>query len=416
MQYRTMKHSGDKVSVLGYGCMRLPEKGGRIDEERATRQLLSAIDQGVNYVDTAMPYHMGASEPFLGRALQGGYREKVKLATKMPHWNVHTREDMDKFLSVQLDNLRTDHIDYYLIHNLQAGSWKKLKGFGVADFIQAAMQDGRIRNIGFSYQGGKQDFRAIVDDYAWQFCQLQINYLDSDAQAGLDGMRYAASKGMDVIAMEPLRGGALAREASPRIQAIWDEAPTRRTPAEWALRWVWNLPEVTLALSGMNEETHIDENLRIAADALPDSLTRQERDIVERAGAAYRQSLAVSCTGCRYCMPCPSGVQISACFEAYNDAFLGGPKGVGTPRLRYIIGVGGWFTGNAPGFASQCTACNRCLSLCPQHIAIPTHLKEAARKFEGPSTPLLVFAIKGFFRFDGWRTRRKAARAAAAAR
>jgi hypothetical protein len=416
MQYRTMKHSGDKVSVLGYGCMRLPEKGGRIDEERATRQLRSAIDRGVSYVDTAMPYHVGASEPFLGRALRDGYREKVKLATKMAHWNVHAREDMDKLLSVQLDNLRTDHVDYYLVHNLQAGSWKKLKELGVADFIQASMKDGRIRNIGFSYHDGKQDFRSIIDDYPWQFCQLQINYVDRDAQAGLDGMRYAASKGLDVIAMEPLRGGALAREPSTRIQAIWDEAPARRSPAEWALRWVWNFPEVTLALSGMNEEAHIEENLRIAAAALPGSLTRQEIEAVDRVSAAYRQSLKVGCTGCRYCMPCPSGVQIPASFAAYNDAFLAGPKSIGTPRLRYIVGVGGHLTGNAPGFASQCTACNRCVSQCPQHIEIPLHLKEIAKKFEGPSTPLLVFAIKGFIRFDGWRTRRKAGRTAAAAR
>jgi len=416
MQYRTMKHSGDRLSVLGYGCMRLPEKGGRIDEERATRQILSAIDRGVNYIDTAMPYHLGASEPFLGRALQHGYREKVKLATKMPHYHVHTREDMDRFLSLQLDNLKTDHVDYYLIHNLQASSWKKLKELDVAEFINAAMRDGRIRNIGFSYHGGKPDFRAIVDDFAWQFCQLQINYLDRENQAGLEGMGYAASKGMGIIAMEPLRGGALARNTSPRLQAIWDEASRRRSPAEWALRWVWNLPEVTLALSGMNEETHIEENLRIAEDALPDSLTGQEIEIIDRVAVAYRQSLKVGCTGCRYCMPCPSGVQIPACFEPYNDAFLGGPRGVGTPRLRYITGVGGYFTGSAPGFASQCSQCNRCVSACPQHLAIPTHLKEVAKKFEGPTTPLLVFAIKGFLRLDGWRTRRKAVRAAAAVR
>jgi predicted aldo/keto reductase-like oxidoreductase len=393
--------------------MRLPEKGGRIDEERARKQLLSAIDRGVNYVDTAMPYHIGASEPFLGRALSGGHRQKVKLATKMPHWNVHAREDMDRFLSVQMANLQTDHIDYYLVHNLQAAAWKKLKDLGVADFIQAALDDGRIRNIGFSYHGGKADFRAIVDDYPWHFCQLQINYLDKDNQAGLEGVRYASSKGMGVIAMEPLRGGALARKAPPHLQGIWDQAATRRSPAEWALRWVWNLPEVTLALSGMNDETHIDENLRIAEDALPGSLSEQEVDIVDRVSVAYRQSLKVGCTGCRYCMPCPSGVQIPACFESYNEAFLGGPRGVGTPRLRYLTGAGGFFTGTPPGFASQCTECNKCVRACPQHLAIPTHMKDIGKKFEGPATPLLVFAIKGFLRFDGWRTRRKAARAAA---
>jgi predicted aldo/keto reductase-like oxidoreductase len=389
--------------------MRLPEKVGRIDEERARKQLLFAIDRGVNYVDTAMPYHVGASEPFVGRALAGGYREKVKLATKMPHWNVHAREDMDRYLSVQMANLQTDHIDYYLIHNLQARSWKKLKDLGVADFIQAAIHDGRIRNIGFSYHGGKTDFREIVDDYPWQFCQLQINYLDRENQAGLEGMRYADSKGLGIIAMEPLRGGALARTSLPQIQAIWDEAATVRTPAEWALRWVWNLPEVTLALSGMNEEPHIEENLRVAEDALPGSLTEEEIAIVDRVSRTYRQSLKVGCTGCRYCMPCPSGVQIPTCFESYNDAFLG-TKSMGTPRLRYIVAAGGLFTGTGPGFASQCSACNKCLSACPQHLAIPTHLKDVARKFEGPGTPFLKFAIGGFLKLDGWRTRRKAIR------
>ena len=416
MQYRTMAHSGDRLSVLGYGCMRLPEKGGRIDEERAKRQILSAIDRGVNYVDTAMPYHMGASEPFLGKALQGGYRQKVKLATKMPHWNVHSRDDMDRFLTAQLANLQTDRIDYYLVHNLQAAAWKKLKDLGFTDFVAAALRDGRIGNIGFSYHGGKPDFRAIVDDYPWQFCQLQINYLDRDNQAGLEGVRYAAAKGMGVIAMEPLRGGSLARKPAARLQAIWDEAPTPRSPAEWALRWVWNLPEVTVVLSGMNEEAHIEENLRIAEDALPGALTVEETALIDRVAVAHRQALKVGCTGCRYCMPCPSGVQIPACFEAYNRAFAGGPKGVGTPRILYVVETGGIFTGTAPGFASQCTECGKCVKVCPQHLPIPTHLKEVKKAFEGPATPLLVFAIRSFLRLDGWRSRRKAARQAAGAR
>ncbi|MGA2480329.1 MAG: aldo/keto reductase [Spirochaetia bacterium] len=411
-----MKHTGDTLSVLGYGCMRLPEKAGRIDEERARRQLLSAIEGGVNYVDTAMPYHLGASEPFIGRALQGGWREKVKIATKMPHWNVHAREDMDRFLSVQLANLQTDHIDYYLIHNLQARSWKKLKDLGVSDFISAALGDGRIRSIGFSYHGGKDDFRAIVDDYPWQFCQLQINYLDTENQAGLEGMRYAAGKGLGVIAMEPLRGGTLARPASVQIQPLWDTAQVRRSPAEWALRWVWDLPEVTLALSGMNEEQHIEENLRIAGEALPCSLTSVERSIVERVSAAWRKSLKVGCTGCRYCMPCPSGVLIPGAFQEYNLAFLGGPRTMETPRMRYLVQSSGLFTGTAPGFASQCTECGACVGKCPQHLQIPTLMKDVKRKFEGPGTSFLLFGIKGFLRFDGWRTRRKAARQSSAAR
>jgi uncharacterized protein len=416
MQYRTMKHTGDALSILGYGCMRLPENAGRIDEERARRQLHSAIDNGVNYVDTAMPYHLGGSEPFLGRALQGGWREKVKIATKMPHWNVHSREDMDTFLSVQLANLQTDRIDYYLVHNVQGKSWAKLKTLGVGEFIAAALGDGRIRSIGFSYHGGRDDFRAIVDDYPWQFCQLQINYLDTENQAGLEGMRYAADKGLGIIAMEPMRGGTLARPASARIQPLWDEAPVRRTPAEWALRWVWDLPEVTLALSGMNEESQIEENLRTAEQALPHSLTEKELDIVERVSGAWRQSLKVGCTGCRYCMPCPSGVLIPGAFQEYNNAFLGGPKTMETPRMKYLVQASGFFMGTAPGFASQCTECGKCLSKCPQHLQIPALLKDVTRKFEGPGTGFLVFAIKGFLKLDGWRTRRKAARQSSLAR
>jgi uncharacterized protein len=416
MQYRTMNHTGDKLSVLGYGCMRLPEKAGRIDEERARRQLRSAIEAGVNYVDTAMPYHMGASEPFLGRALQDGYRDRVKIATKMPHWNVHAREDMDTFLSVQLANLQTDRIDYYLLHNLQARSWKKLKDLGAADFISKAIADGRIRSIGFSYHGGKDDFRAIVDDYPWQFCQLQINYLDTENQAGLEGMRYAAGKGLGVIAMEPLRGGTLAGPATARVQAVWNEAPVQRSPAEWALRWVWDMPEVTVALSGMNTESHIEENLRVAAEALPGSLSAQEKGIVERATAAWRQGLKVGCTGCRYCMPCPSGVLIPGAFQEYNNAFIGGPKTMETPRLKYLVQASGFFMGTAPGFASQCTECGKCLAKCPQHLQIPALLKDVTRKFEGPGTGFLLFAIKGFLRLDGWRTRGKAARRASPAR
>jgi uncharacterized protein len=363
-----------------------------------------------------MPYHLGASEPFVGRALQGGWRDKVKIATKMPHWNVHSRGDMDSFLSVQMANLRTDRIDYYLVHNLQARSWKKLKDLGVADFIDAALRDGKIRSIGFSYHGGKDDFRAIVDDYPWQFCQLQINYLDTENQAGLEGMKYAAGKGLGIIAMEPLRGGMLAQPAAGRIQPLWDAAETRRTPAEWALRWVWDLPEVTLALSGMNEERHIEENLRIAGDALPRSLSDAERGIVEGVSAAWRQSLKVGCTGCRYCMPCPSGVLIPGAFQEYNNVFLGGPKTMETPRMKYLVQGCGLFTGTTPGFASQCTECNKCVSKCPQHLQIPALLKDVTRRFEGPGTGFLLFAIRGFLRLDGWRTRRKAARRPSPAR
>ncbi|OPY28706.1 MAG: putative oxidoreductase [Methanocella sp. PtaU1.Bin125] len=406
MQYRTMKKSGDSLSILGYGCMRLPQNGSRIDEPRARAQLRYAIDHGVNYVDTAIPYHMGASEPFLGRALLDGYREKVKLATKMPHWNVKKREDMDRFLSGQLASLQTGRIDYYLVHNMQAESWKKLKGLGFADFVAKAKADGRIRNIGFSFHGGTKDLKAIVDDYAWDFCQIQFNYLDRDNQAGVEGLKYAAAKGLGVIVMEPLRGGMLARNASHAIQAIRDEADVKRSPAEWALRWVWNFPEVTVVLSGMNEEAHIEENLRVAGEALPGSLTEKEISLVDRVREAYLKSMKVGCTGCRYCMPCPAGVDIPACFETYNTKYLGG--GAGPASIGYVSLVGGAFSGNKPGYASQCKGCGKCEKACPQHLPIRQHLQEVRKEFEGPTLPVMFFMVKVVQRFFSWRATRNA--------
>ena len=410
MQYRTMSKTGDSLSVLGFGCMRLPQKAGRIDEARALDQIVMAIQNGVNYIDTAMPYHMGASEPFLGKALDGGLREKVKLATKMPHWSVHAREDMDRFLAVQLENLRTDCIDYYLVHNVQGTAWKKLKELGIQDFVNKAKANGRIRHIGFSFHGGREDFRHLVDDFPWEFCQIQLNYLDRENQAGLDGLRYAASRGLGVVVMEPLRGGALARQDIPPVQKVWDQSTTRRSPAEWALRWVWNHPEVTLALSGMNEEAQVEENLRTAHDALPGSLTAEETALIDRVTEAWRKNLKVACTGCRYCMPCASGVRIPECFEAYNAKYLGSTRAVGGPRLNYLVGAGGLFTGNAPGYASKCTQCGKCVKACPQHLQIPEILKEVRRELEGPFMPVTLLLIRGYLRFDARRSRRRAAR------
>ncbi|HMK45261.1 MAG TPA: aldo/keto reductase [Methanocella sp.] len=406
MLYRKMKSTGDELSILGFGCMRLPEKNGKIDEERAAKQLHYAIDHGVNYLDTAVPYHMGASEPFLGKALADGYREKVKLATKMPHWHVKSRDDMDRFLKLQLDNLRTDHVDYYLIHNMNGSSWKRLKELGLTDFIAKAKADGRIKHIGFSAHTGKKDFKEIVDDYNWEFCQIQYNILDEKSQAGTEGLEYATSKGLGVIIMEPLRGGSLARAPSD-VQTIWDEAPIKRTPAEWAFRWIWNRPEVTVVLSGMNDERHIEENLKIASETLPGSLSELELNLIDRATDAYRKLMKVGCTGCRYCMPCPKGVDIPGCFESYNNKYLGGSAYPGNPQLGYAIMVGGSL-GKKPGYASQCKECNKCAKACPQHIPIPNRLKEVKREFEGPTFPVMKLVVGGFMRYDRWRNLRKA--------
>ncbi|HMK48321.1 MAG TPA: aldo/keto reductase, partial [Methanocella sp.] len=252
MLYRTMKTTGDQLSILGYGCMRLPRKGMSIDEERSIKQIRYAIDHGVNYFDTALIYP--GSEAMIGKALADGYREKVKLATKLPPFQVKKREDMDRLLDVQLQKLKTDHIDYYLMHSISFGDWKKMKELGIEDFISKAKSDGRIRHIGFSTHNGTTEFKQIIDDYPWDFCQIQYNILDETNQVGKTGMQYAASKGLGVVIMEPLRGGSLARAPPREIQAIWDAADVKRSPAEWALRWVWNHPEVTVVLSGMNDE------------------------------------------------------------------------------------------------------------------------------------------------------------------
>ncbi len=395
MLYRKMPKSGDELSVLGYGCMRFPEKGGKIDEERAAVQLRMAIDAGVNYLDTAMPYHMGASEPFLGKVLADGYRDRVKIATKLPHWQVREAGDIRRLFRTQLDNLRTDRIDYYLLHSIDDRSWKKLKEFGIISFIQEEKRAGRIINIGFSFHSSLEAFKFILDDFEWDFCQIQYNYLDEESQAGTAGLEYAASKGLGIIVMEPLRGGSLAGDMPPAIEEIMNRAPVKRPAVEWALRWIWNRPEVTLILSGMNEEEHIEENLRIAGEALPESLLPEELEIVGQVEAKYRELMKVGCTGCRYCMPCPSGVNIPTSFELYNTRHMWGNK-QGT-FIFYMLMVGQGMSGKKPQYASLCTQCGKCEKACPQDIAIADRLKDVAREFEGPRMTILRWFVKHFF-------------------
>jgi hypothetical protein len=381
MLYRKAPKSGDELSILGFGCMRLAQKDGRIDEERAARQMRRAIDAGVNYIDTAWPYHGGESEPFTGRALAGGYRERVKLATKLPAWLVKNRADMDRFLDAQLRKLATSRIDTYLIHSLNGVAWDRVAALGVAEFLDRAKSGGRIANAGFSFHGIREDFKRIVDAYPWEFCQIQYNYLDQEHQAGSEGLRYAASKGLGVIVMEPLRGGVLAAPTQPpAIDALWREAERRRTPAEWALRWVWNHPEVTVALSGMNDEAQIEENLRIAAGARPGSLTAAELGLVGRVALKYREIMKVACTGCGYCQPCPSGVDIPGVFDVFN-AFhtFGKTQEAG---FLYALRAGGVLSGQ-PGYASLCSRCLDCLEKCPQGLEIPDLLEQVAAEFEG---------------------------------
>lgn len=401
MLYRKMPKNGDELSILGFGAMRLPTMSdGSIDEEKATQMVRYAIDNGVNYVDTAWPYHMGQSEPFLARALADGYREKVKLATKMPQWMVKSQADMDNFLNAQLQKLNTDHIDYYLVHSLVGSSWKTIRNLGVAEFLERAKADGRIINAGFSYHGSGEDFKDVVDGYDWDFCQIQYNYLDQNIQAGKKGLEYAASCGLGVVIMEPLRGGNLADPVPSEVMAIWKEAEIKRSPVEWALRWVWNHPEVTVVLSGMTEPYHVEENLKVAEEGFANSLTYEELNLIERAADKYRELMKINCTGCRYCMPCPQAVDIPACFEIYNNLFMFGGKD--RLMMMYAAKLGGILRGAERNFASQCVQCGQCLDACPQSLPIPNLLEKVAEEFEGPGLEERMEFAKQLFANDNF--------------
>jgi hypothetical protein len=395
MLYRKMPSTGDDLSILGFGCMRLPQKEGRIDTEKAARQVRHAIDRGVNYLDTAWMYHGGESERFLAGALADGYRERVKLATKLPVCIVEKRQDMDRFLNAQLQKLNTSRIDYYLAHGLNGDFWDRMQGLGLTEFLDHAKATGRIVNAGFSFHGLLPDFKRIVDAYPWQFCQIQYNFLDEQHQAGTEGLQYAAAKGLGVVVMQPLRGGTLGRPAPPpAVEAIWSESETPRTPAEWALRWVWNHPEVTVALSGMGEDAQVEENLAIASQAYPHSLTEAELALAGKAGRKYREIMKVGCTGCGYCEPCPMGVGIAASFDTYNHLHMFG--NLGEAQTVYVVRLSGVITGSR-GYASQCERCGDCVVKCPQGLEIPDLLEKVAAELEGDWVPQKEVMVRRFF-------------------
>ena len=387
MQYRVVPKNGDRLSVLGFGAMRLPLKGQEIDEERAIAQIRYAIDNGVNYVDSAPPYHNGESERVVGKALLDGYREKVKVATKLTSFLLSKPEDMEKMLNTQLRKLQTDHIDYYLLHGLEEESWKKLQGFHVLEFLGKAKADGKIVNAGFSFHGSLKTFKEIIGANDWAMCQILYNFLDEKLQAGTRGLRYAASKGLAVMVMEPLRGGALAGNLPNEVKQLYENAKPQRSAAEWALRWVWNHPEVTVALSGMNEESQVVENIRVAETALPCSMKRKELAVVQSAADSYRRLMKVPCTGCQYCMPCPYGVNIPSNFRIYNDYHMFGDEE--KSRAIYARMLLGMLTGKRAD-ASLCKESKKCMERCPQHIAIPEQLKSVSKELGGPKTEAML--------------------------
>lgn len=379
--YRKFGKTNEMVSVLGFGCMRLPvinNNPTNIDEDKAIPMLRYAIDSGVNYVDTAYPYHGtgfthgGASEPFVAKALRDGYRKKIKLATKLPSWLIKTRADMDRYLNEQLERLGTDVIDFYLVHSLNKAVWPVVKEAGFDEFLEQAIKDGRIRHAGFSFHDELGLFKEIVDYYDWSFCQIQYNYLDEQYQAGKEGLEYAARKGLGIAIMEPLRGGNIVNLPAAAITLL-NQAEIKRTPAELALRWVWNHPEAAVVLSGMSTMQQVVENIQAAQGAEANSLTAQELGIVEEIKKLFNSRIKVNCTACAYCMPCPAGINIPGCFSAYNDHWVF--DGASSAKQRYQI------LSKISAPASQCIECGKCEQHCPQSITIREELKKVDKLF-----------------------------------
>ena len=370
MQYRRFGKLTWQVSALGFGAMRLPILGGdsgRVDEAAAIRMIRHAIDQGVNYIDTAYPYHQGQSEIVVGKALQNGYRQKVKLVTKSPLWLVRKQADFERFLQEQLAKLQTNGLDFYLLHALDRDKWTQVQSLHVFDWAKKALASGQIKHFGFSFHDSFTVFKEIVDAYDWTFCQIQYNFLDVDFQAGRRGLEYAAKKGLAVVIMEPLRGGELAQPPTA-IQQLWRQAKPQRTPVEWALQWLWDQPAVSTVLSGMSSLPQVKENLASADRSGVNALTSQQRETVEKVRQAYHQREGVPCTGCQYCLPCPSGVNIPRIFKIFNAAQMRGSRAQARQDYQNLD----------PGQrVDQCRQCHRCEQTCPQAIKIATRLQQA---------------------------------------
>ncbi|HCZ06924.1 MAG: uncharacterized protein PWP37_1627 [Thermotogota bacterium] len=371
MQYRDFGKTGVKTSLLGFGAMRLPTLGGDealIDEDKAIEMIRYAIDHGVNYVDTAYPYHRGNSEKLVGKALKEGYRNKVFLATKSPVWLVEKHEDFEKFLDEQLQKLETDHVDMYLMHALNKKNWEKIKSLEFFKFFEEAKKKGKIRFAGFSFHDKYSVFKEIIDGYEkWDFCQIQLNYMDVDYQAGLRGLKYAASRGLAVVIMEPLKGGKLAR-LPERVMKVLNKNGKGWSAVEWSFRWLGNLPEVSVVLSGMSTMEQVKENIEIMGRVTPWNLSEEDLELIREAKKTLESFAVINCTECGYCMPCPSGVNIPGNFKLYNETVMFEDWEGGRGGYR-------WFESQKIS-ASFCTECGECLSKCPQNLNIPELLKK----------------------------------------
>lgn len=381
MQYRKFGETDFAISTLGFGCMRLPvlegdsgERATNLDQDASIQLIRYAIDHGVNYLDTAYTYNSGLSEQILGLALKNGYREKVKVATKIPIWLAKNHADLFRMFEEQRQRLDVEYIDMYLLHMLSHMNWEMVKELRVFDFLDQLREEGKIKYAGFSFHDGFHLLEEIIAAYNWDFCYLQLNYLDEHYQAGLKGVKYAHSKGLGVVVMEPLRGGSLVRDIPPSAAALWEQASPLRTPADWGFRWVCNHPEVSAVLSGMNSFAQLEENLATFETALPDSLTAADLALIQQVKGIYQAKVKVNCTQCNYCMPCPQGVFIRGIFNFYNNASVFGKVDEAASFYTRMKAMQKDF--------SACINCGQCESKCPQHLPITQLLAEAHQAFE----------------------------------
>lgn len=389
MNYRTDKY-GNQISILGYGCMRFTQNGGKIDLDKAEKEIMEAYSQGVNYYDTAYVY--SGSEAALGEILaKNQIRDQVYIATKLPHYLIKNRESLDKYFAEQLKRLQTDHVDYYLMHMLtDLKTWNKLVDLGIVDWLKAKQQEGAIKQVGFSYHGNSGMFMELLDAYDWDFCQIQYNYMDENSQAGRKGLLYAADKGIPVIIMEPLRGGKLVNRLPEAAINEFENYPVKHTPVQWALRWLWNQPQVTCVLSGMNSIEMVKDNIETASTVEVGELGEAEEEMLKRVVTAINAKMKVGCTGCGYCMPCPKNVDIPGTFAAYNRSYTEGYK---DGFFDYFMCTG---LRKDSAAASNCVECGKCEMHCPQHIEIRKELKNAKKRLENPFYKIARAGIKLF--------------------
>lgn len=377
MNYRLDRY-GNELSILGFGCMRFPQTLGKIDMEETEREILAAFHAGVNYYDTAYVYP--GSEAALGEILEkNNIRKKVHIATKLPHYLIKSADTLDKLFAEELRRLRTDYIDFYLMHMLtDIDTWNRLKGLGIEEWIAKKKASGEIKQVGFSYHGNSDMFCQLIDAYDWDFCQIQYNYMDEHSQAGRKGLHYAHAKGIPVVIMEPLRGGKLVNRLPEEATRIFEKYPIKHTPAQWAFRWLWNQPEVTCVLSGMNSMEMVQDNVTTASDVKIGEIGPDEEKMLKDVVEAINSKMRVGCTGCGYCMPCPKNVDIPGTFSAYNRRYTESKYG---GFFDYMMCTALRKNSTA---ASNCVGCGKCEKHCPQHIEIRKELKNAARDLEGP--------------------------------